>query len=458
MMNLKTMKDRAPFGKALSLGLPPCCIFRMISAMVRYLFLSCCIGIALLGGSASAMYENNSEESLQLVQQAKEDDKEAMEKLGDLYRTGAGVKADRTEALIWYSFAADLGNTSARKKLWKLEGHDKQELPQVKRPKTYHKKVTEEFCRYLYMATGSLTRLYPQSDLPPGIPLRPSPDPTRFYAPELSPALVKKYLSRGADPNASLSVEELQLSNKQGHFLVNPLKLLLLSGDYKSLDLLLAAGACLHDANLSVLNLALNQMQLGSMKSIAYLAERGYDFNVRNRRTSGTAYLFRIGLDHAEGIEKLAALGCNPNTPLDSRYVKGRGVPAFDGEPPLFTAVRSKRINATDALIRSGSDLTTVVSGKTVLDVAREAKGADDQASRTYNEELNRLRKIAYDQESSASTHTGITAMGATSIDLLNSQPPAPAVKTGTRRISLAHLLRLAGARSAGEQHANGKH
>lgn len=389
--------------------------------------------LGFLSFAASAPYANDSDETRQLVPMARGQDPVAMEKLGDIYSEGKGVRADRTEAINWYAFASDLGNLSARQKLWELEGHLTQPLPKVKRAKQYKAEVTQDLCRYLYLASKGPNALINPGDLPKGMIAKPSPAPGKVMAPSYEPSVVKRYLAKGADPNASIRVEELRIQGSSGTT-IRPFLYVARQKDYKTMDLLIAHGCCLHDGGKAVFYAAFNDMQGNtgkkpSDKMVKYLLARGADFGIRSNWGS-TCIMECSIFDLTNGIAWLAAQGHDVNATLDPRYSLGKKA-AATGENALTIAVRNRRVNALNALIKAGADLNRVVEGKTILDVAlQHGPVKNDRASGTYEQELNRLRAVMYPR------------------------PGAPYRPAG--KLSFVHLLRLSGAKYASELPAAG--
>ena len=97
-------------------------------------------------------------------------------------------------------------------------------------------------------------------------------------------------------------------------------------------------------------------------------------------------------------------------------------------------AVRNIQIYTIDALIKAKADLNYIWKGKTVLDSAIAQQGDQPQSTKTYKEEFKRLESLIYGNRKSpkgSSLH-------------YRDMPK----KNG---ISVVHLLRLAGAKTAAE-------
>ncbi len=246
-----------------------------------------------------------------------------------------------------------------------------------------------------------------------------------FYAPPYKPAMVKKYLARGADPNGYVSAEELGL--RGSGFSIDPLRYVLMKRDYKTADLLIAHGCCIHNGKKSLFYRAFGDLQdsldgksKGTDKTLKYLISRGADFGTWSDWGS-TCIMECAIFDNDRGIKFLVDRGFDVNLQINPRYHVLTGKSQANGWSALFFAAGNRRVNATDALIAAGADVNLLSDGKTVLDWILKNGQKDDSRSTSYAQELSRLRAIAYDK------------------------------LPDSRQINLPRLLRLAGAKLAGE-------
>mgnify|MGYP003294193348 CR=1 FL=1 len=148
----------------------------------------CIIAAALLAPLASGEYTNTSPATEALVSKAHKMDTQAMEQLGDIYAEGEGVDKDPGEALNWYTFAAQNGNMSANKKLWKLEGHAARKVKLIERE--FDDEATHDLLAYLYL-THQKANILKSEAVPEGIKTKPSSSPGYVMPPEYKPAIVK---------------------------------------------------------------------------------------------------------------------------------------------------------------------------------------------------------------------------------------------------------------------------
>lgn len=115
-------------------------------------------------------------------------------------------------------------------------------------------------------------------------------------------------------------------------------------------------------------------------------------------------------------------------------------------------AVLNCNVRAVDALIKSGYDLNVILNGKTALDWALQSEYPEEKGADTYEKELARIMKAA-----SSSTHE-------MTVFKKNGRKTTKKVKVNTvgsvlganKRKNIAHLLRLAGAKTAEEMKAAG--
>lgn len=181
-----------------------------------------------------------------------------MARLGDIYAKGVGVQKDRTEAITWYGYAAECGDAEAREKLWDIEqSMRKKPISRAHKGKAYNDKATLELCRYLYIACKTGNSIEP-AQVPEGMKLDAAGSGS-FKAPEYDGAIVRKYLSQGADPNASVPYEQLSCSRSFGGS-VSPMVLVANQRDTKTLDAMIAHGMCVNDAQLGLAARALMLM------------------------------------------------------------------------------------------------------------------------------------------------------------------------------------------------------
>lgn len=411
---------------------------------------------------AHAKYENNNEETLQLVQSAlNEKSAQAMARLGDIYAKGLGVQKDRTEAITWYGYAAECGDAEAREKLWDIEqGMRKKPISRARKGKAYNDKATLELCRYLYIAGKTGNNIEPEQ-VPEGMKLVATGSGA-FKAPEYDGAIVRKYLSQGADPNASVPYEKLPGSRSFGGS-VSPILLVANQRDIKTLDAMIAHGMCVNDAHLGLAARALMLMdeedRIGgkapSPKLLQYALSRGADLNIRSDWGSTMAMSCVAASDNAEGIACLAGMRHDFETMVEERYtalVEKNKRKIVIGACVMEMAVLNCNVRAVDALIKSGYDLNVILNGKTALDWALQSEYPEEKGADTYEKELARIMKAA-----SSSTHE-------MTVFKKNGRKTTKKVKVNTvgsvlganKRKNIAHLLRLAGAKTAEEMKAAG--
>ncbi len=385
--------------------------------------------IAMLASMALAKYENNSSETLKLVQEVNQNPSaEQLEKLGDIYAQGEGVEEDKAEAITWYCFAIRQGSATAAEKLWKIENSMRAKpIKRMRQGKAFNDQATLNLHRYLYLASNQKNTLLSKKLVPQGVKVETYPhDPNLVYAPAYNPALVRKFLSQGADPNAAPNLGDPQNPGKKG----NARTIVIKKRDYKTFDFMIAHGACVNDSNNSLLCRGLIDIDPDSRslegkptnKTLLYLISRGA--NLKNKGFWGNNLLMSCvaGVDNPNGINFLIAKGADANEEIESRYL-----PVCDkkkmvmGTRVLLMAVLNRNVKAIDALAKAGADLNYLSNGKTMLDYALRSSYKDDQSETSYEKELNRLIK----------------------------ENP----ETAMANSSVAHLLRLAGAKKASELH-----
>lgn len=387
----------------------------------------------------SAEYANVSPETDALIPKAHQNDSAAMEKLGDIYAEGSGVTKDRDEAMRWYALASQLGNESANDKLWEMEGHAKRKVKRIKRVQGYDKQATHDLCTYLYLTTsGNKNSLYSPDAVPKGIKTYPA-SMGKVMIDEYKPAIVKRYLKKGADPRVAVKIEDIKRPLGGTGHLLKPFAMISKMQDLKTLDLLIAHGCCINQHGNALVHHAFHELDRGdarqAKKLLKFLSDRGLNLNMRTNWSS-TRLIDCACVDFAKGVTYLSKKGLDPNAELELRYLLDGKIRNFAvGDRALGMAVRNKKIYTIDALLKAGAEINYIYRGKTVLDEALAAPGQEDASAPTYEEEFQRLETIAY------GTAKERKQPGA---DTRRSFPK-------TNDISVAHLLRLAGAKTAAE-------
>lgn len=409
----------------------------ILSGILLCLFLSI--------STASAEYTNVSPETDALIAKAHKKDSKALEELGDIYAEGTGVTQDKDEAMRWYALASQLGNESANDKLWEMEGHAKRNVKRIKRSKGYDKQATHDLCTYLYLTTsGTKGRLFEPDAVPKGIKTQPAAM-GKVTIGEYKPAIVARYLNKGADPRASVRIEDIDRPLGATGRVLNPFAMISKMHDLRTLDQLIAHGCCINQHGNTLVHHAFSELDRGNArkakKTLKFLAERGLNLNMRSNWSS-TRLIDCACVDFAKGVTYLADKGLDPDAELELRYMIESKVRGFAvGDRALGMAVRNKKIYTIDALIKAGAEINYIYRGKTVLDEALAAPGVKNESASSYEEEFKRLETIAYGtikerKEPGAETRRSFP---------------------NTNNINVAHLLKLAGAKTAAEMGHNPK-
>lgn len=402
------------------------------------LLLSALIWFAIAPQQAPAAYTNVSQETKSILALVHKKDNEAMEKLGDIYAEGQGVEQDLDEAMSWYAMASKYGNVEATEKLWKLEGHAGRKVKHVKKSHKYNKQATHDLCTYLFLTTqkGS-SSLLPPAAVPEGIKTTPASGGLVTIE-EYNPAVVRKYLKKGADPRVAIRIEDIDRPlGGTGHIL-SPYAMVSKKHDFKTLETFLTHGCCINQHGNALLAEAFCQLDRGdariAKKILKYMTERGLNLNVRSDWSS-TRLIDCACVDYAKGVTYLAQKGMSPDDELDPRYIlEARIRNSAAGDRALGMAVRNKQLYTINALIKAKAEINYVRKGKTVLDEALAASGEQIQTAKTYEEEFKRLTSIAYgNTKPSRNSAMKLHRVG------------------NTNNINVAHLLRLAGAKTAAE-------
>lgn len=346
-----------------------------------------------------ALYENNSDETNQLIQAVDADPRaEQLERLGDVYATGDGVQQDIAEAITWYCFAIQQGSDTATEKLWKLENSlRKKPIKRLRPGKAYNDKATLDLCRYLYIADKGDRALVPREIVPQGIKAEAASSPGYVYPPAYNPAIVRKYLSAGADPNATPTIGDPQNPQSKG----NPKAAVIRQRDYKSFDFMIAHGACVNDANNSLLTAGLKDINTHGRtqgkptdKTLTYLLARGASLKNKGNWGNNLLMLCVAGNDNPDGINFLVAKGADVNEEIEARYLPlCNRKKLVLGTRVILMAVLNRNVRAIDALIKAGAELNYLHEGKTMLDYALKSPWEDGQKESSYEKELARLLK-----------------------------------------------------------------
>ncbi len=396
-------------------------------------------GLFLLPGTTRAAYTNVSPETDALVAKAHKSDIAAMEELGDIYAKGQGVEQDKDEAMYWYAQASKLGSDPATDKLWEMEGHKKRKVKRIRRKRGYSKEATQDLCTYLFLTTvkGS-NSLHLPAAVPKGIKTSPGPG-GRVTIDEYKPAIVRQYLKKGADPRVCIDVAEIDRPLGAMGMKLSPFAMISRKHDLKTLDTLIAHGCCINQHGDVLVQEMFCQMDRGdaklAKKLLKYLTERGLNLNMRTDWSS-CRLIDCACSDYAKGVTYLAEQGLNPDSELENRYIlSARLRGKANGDRALGMAVRNKRIYTIDALLKAKAELNYVWKGKTVLDEALAAPGQKVTTSTTYEEEFERLETIAFGTPQERRE------------DIEGRRRSFP----NTNNINVAHLLRLAGAKTAAE-------
>lgn len=384
-----------------------------------------------------AVYENVNSETETLLAKAHKNDASAMEQLGDIYAQGTGVQQDKDEAMIWYALASQLGNEKANNKLWKLEGHAERKVKQVKKSHKYNTKATHDLCAYLYLTADKANSLLPPEAIPDGVKSTPASNGKVTIEP-YNPATVRKLLKKGADPRVSIPVEDINRPLGATGLSISPFAMVARQDDLKTLDLFITHGCCINQHGNALVQRAFRLLERDDAKTakklLKYLTERGLNLNMRSNWSS-TRLIDCACVDDAKGVAYLAKQGLSPDAELESRYLLVERIRRQStGDRALGMAVRNIQIYTIDALIKAKADLNYIWKGKTVLDSAIAQQGDQPQSTKTYKEEFKRLESLIYGNRKSpkgSSLH-------------YRDMPK----KNG---ISVVHLLRLAGAKTAAE-------
>lgn len=396
------------------------------------------IWLTIVPQQAWAEYTNISQETKSTLALVHKKDNKAMEKLGDIYAEGQGVEQDLDEAMTWYAMASKYGNNEATDKLWKLEGHAERKVKRVKKSHKYNKQATHDLCAYLFLTTQKGTSsLLPPAAVPEGIKTTPASGGLVTIE-EYKPAVVMRYLKKGADPRVAIRIEDIDRPlGGTGHIL-SPYAMVSRKHDFKSLEAFLTHGCCINQHGNALLAEAFCQLDRGdakiAKKILKYLTERGLNLNIRSDWSS-TRLIDCACVDYAKGVTYLVQKGQSPDAELDPRYIlEARLRNASAGDRSLGMAVRNKQLYTINALIKAKADINYVRKGKTVLDEALAASGEKIEKSKTYEEEFKRLEAIAFgDFKPSKKSPLKLHRIG------------------NTNNINVAHLLRLAGAKTAAE-------
>ena len=394
--------------------------------------------LALAGaGSVLAAYDNINSETEALLAKAHKNDTAAMEQLGDIYAQGSGVEQDKDEAMTWYSLANQLGNERAGNKLWKLEGHAKRKVKRVKKSHQYNTEATHDLCAYLYLVTQKSKSLLPPEAIPDGVKSTPGSN-GKVTIDEYKPAVVKAFLKKGADPRVSIPVESIKRPLGASGFELRPFALVAQLGDLKTLDLFIAHGCCINQHGNALAQRAFRLLDRDdpqtARKMLKYLTARGLNLNLRSNWSS-TRLIDCACVDDAKGVTYLAQQGLSPDAELESRYILvDRVRKEALGDRALGMVVRNKQIYTLDALIKAGADLNYIWKGKTVLDDAIAKQGEPEVSTKTYKEEFKRLETLMYGDKKMPK-HSSLHYR-----DIPKKN-----------QVSVVHLLRLAGAKTAAE-------
>lgn len=404
---------------------------------LRHWALAACI--MFIPGMVHAEYTNVSPETDALVTKAHQSDAAAMEELGDIYSEGRGVEEDRDEAMYWYAHASKSGRDTATDKLWKMEGHTKRKVKRIERKQGYNKEATEDLCTYLYLVTQlGPTSLHHPAAVPKGIKTLPG-QMGKVRIEEYKPAVVKRYLKKGADPRVCIKVEDIDRPLGAKGLKISPFECISRMHDLKTLDLLIAHGCCINQHGNVLVHEMFRQMDRGdarlAKKLLKFLNERGLNLNMKTDWAS-TRLIDCACMDFSKGVTYLAKQGLDPDAELEKRYILiSRIRHQSDGDRSLGMAVRNKWIYTIDALLKAKADINYIRKGRTVLDEALAAPGEKITTATTYEEEFKRLDLIAHGTpQERKEDKTG----------RLRSFP-------NTNNINVAHLLRLAGAKTAAE-------
>lgn len=392
----------------------------------------CIIAAALLAPLASGEYTNTSPATEALVSKAHKMDTQAMEQLGDIYAEGEGVDKDPGEAMNWYTFAAQNGNMSANKKLWKLEGHAARKVKLIERE--FDDEATHDLLAYLYL-THQKANILKSEAVPEGIKTKPSSSPGYVMPPEYKPAIVKKYLRKGANPLAYIPIENINYPLGASGMKLNVFALVARHNDFKTLDLLISYGCTINNHGEHLIHRTFNEMSSGNAKEAArmlqYLQSRGAHFKAMT--DWGATWIMECACaDSHKGIEFLISQGVDPSACIENRYIiAGKFRAATIGDTALLMASRNKNVRSMDALIKGKANLNYIWKGKTVLDSALKDEGVVFPPAASYKKELARLLELSKNPKK---TKKGIVTK-----------------LTHAKDFSVANLLKLAGAKTAAE-------
>lgn len=407
--------------------------------MKRLFSLSAAAWLFLSVPSALAAYTNVNQETEALLVQAHKSDSKAMETLGDIYAQGNGVTQDKDEAIRWYSLASELGNDSANEKLWKLEGHADRKVKRIKRAQGYDQQATHDLCTYLHLTTrGTMGNVYKPEAVPKGIKTIPAAG-GYVQVEKYKPAVVKRYLKKGADPRANVNIEDIDRPLGASGMTLNPFQMVSRMHDLKTLDLFIAHGCCINRHGNFLAHLAFQELDHGdekeARKMLDYLLSRGLNLHIRSNWSS-TRLIDCACADGAKAITYLIKQGLDPDAELEPRYMIVQRIRSWaTGDRALGMAVRNKWIYTIDALIKGKADLNYIWKGKTVLDEALASPGAVDESATSYEEEFKRLDTLMYGPRKKGKSK----------------KEPRSTNSARNTDVSVAHLLRLAGAKTAAE-------
>ena len=396
---------------------------------IRTLYLIAGVALAPL---ASGEYTNTTPETEALVSRTHKMDTQAMEQLGDIYARGNGVEKDLDEAMNWYIYAAQNGNMSANKKLWKLEGHAARKVKFIEQE--FDDEATHDLLAYLYLTHKKSNMLKPEA-VPEGIKTTPSPAPGYVMSPEYKPATVRKYLKKGANPLAHIAIEKINYPLGASGTTLNAFSLIARHNDFKTLDLLISYGCTINTHGKHLMHRTFMEMSAGNAKDAArmlqYLQNRGAHFKAIT--DWGATWIMECACsDSHKGIEFLISQGVDPSASIENRYIiNGKYRADTIGDTALLMATRNKNVRSMNALIKGKADLNYIWKGGTVLDKALKDKGTVSPPAATYKKELARLLKLS---KTPKKTKAGIVT-----------------THTYAKDFSVANLLKLAGAKTAAE-------
>lgn len=390
----------------------------------------------LLTPMAMGEYTNTSPRTEALVKKAHQKNASAMEELGDIYAKGDGVEADRDEAMTWYTLAAQKGSASANEKLWKMEGHSERKIKRIR--KKYNEEATHALLAYLYL-THELSNMLDPEQIPPGIKTKPSPAPGYVLPPEYKPAIVKRYLQKGADPTARILIEKINYPLKARGMVLNVFALVARHNDFKTLDSLIAHGCTINNHGEHLIHRTFSEISKGNPKEgarmLQYLQNRGAHF--KGIGDWGATWIMECACAGGhKAIEFLISQGVDPNASIENRYIiEGKFRNEMIGDTALLMATRNKDLLSMDVLIKANADLNYIWKGETVLDRALKDTNAVTAPASSYKKELARLKAKAEKclKNPKTTKHGNATS------------------RTYTKDYNVSHLLKLAGAKTSAE-------